>query len=257
VPTLAPPPPPITQAEVDALIAKLGDNNFNVRQQAQADLEARAAESADNAYLIVARLKAIGLPSTDLEIAGRSDTILKDVSPLGALSISIDDRTERLAGTSDGNNRGTVITIQPGPDEELRIRDPFFDQFVGPTKTVAFIEAGRQKVGNMTPVSDVIFFEAILGGGNRLVFMSDGENPDLSPLVDCTNPIIVCMNETGGFQDVAGAIFGDKKAFTRIMIASDAEAPEPSTILLVTPGILGLLVYRARRRKSLVRASTA
>jgi hypothetical protein len=249
-----PPPPPLNQAQVDALITKLGDNAFAVRQQAQADLEAAAAASSANAYLIVARLKAIGLTSNDLEVSTRSDKILKNIIPLGAVSISIDDRTEKLSATSGGNNRGTVLAIQPGPGEEIHVTDPFFDQFVGATKTVALIEADAKKVGNLTPASDVIFFEAIIGGGgNRLVFMSDGEDPASSAFVDCTNPLVVCMNENGAFQDVAGGIFGNKKGFLKILVASDA--PEPATIVLVAPGIAGLLIYARRRRSSSARES--
>ena len=71
----------ITEAEIDALIDQLGDDDFATREAAQKKLIDESRESAENYQKIRKRLKEKGLISEDAEIVQRSRRILGLIGP--------------------------------------------------------------------------------------------------------------------------------------------------------------------------------
>jgi hypothetical protein len=71
----------ITEAEIDALIDQLGDEDFATREAAQKKLIDESRESAANYQKIRKRLKEKGLTSEDAEIVARSRVILGLIGP--------------------------------------------------------------------------------------------------------------------------------------------------------------------------------
>jgi hypothetical protein len=239
----------ISGETVAKLIDQLGSASFDTRQNAQKELIADAGESLENLRLVRMLVQSIGLQSSDLEIKTRSAVILAELVKLGGLSISIDDGGDTIKITSDGD--ATTFSGETDNVVEIaRILDPFFQTFVGPTKTVYLIEPGETPDENgLTRYSDSIGF-SFLGVDNGvnimgLLFNSDGTDETLRSSVSCSLADVVCIPETGKPQDVAKQIFGDKSGFLVINVISDV--PEPSTMLMLGTGLGALLLLRRRR----------
>jgi len=241
------PPPPITQAQVDALITDLNSNMFAVRQAAQRALTDSAFASARNLKLIKERLNAPGQGVNDPDINTKklSQEIL-DAIPFDPLNILIDDRTETVRATSDGPK--SEIEVVPGPPEIIHIRDPFFAALSpGVFKTIFLTEGGPLIDGKFSPVSDIISID-FFGGSGYLLFNSDTDDGPLSG-EDCTNPDSICMPETAEGVDAAKIWFGPRGKFMSILVMSDV--PEPSTAVLLVTGLccLAAPVAISRRRR--------
>ena len=158
------------------------------------------------------------------------------VTPAAALTININDLTEKLVVTSDGANTTIQIDNQPGQVEIARIFDPAFNNL--PTgKAVFLIEPGAVPDANgLTLTSDAIDLSLTdATGAKGLLFNSDPDPGGHS--VNCTLAQFVCIPETGSPQDVAGLLFGPNSGVV-INIASDV--PEPGTAMLLTAGLLAL-----------------
>jgi hypothetical protein len=115
-----------------------------------------------------------------------------------------------------------------------------FNPFLPNPGYVTLLDSDIDSEGNQTfTVSDIL----VSYTGSSLQYFSDGSPgfpPDLSNLTELARLV-----ETGGPQPV-GQYFGVGP--NQIVIMSDV--PEPSTILLFSMGVLGLLGYAWRRRQA-------
>jgi len=92
-----------------------------------------------------------------------------------------------------------------------------------------------------TIVSDQLWVQ---GGPNGAFFFAS--DPDLQNLDQLGIPEFGRLTETGGLQDVS-QFFG--QAPNSIMVASDLNIPEPSTLVLAGLGMLGVALWRRKHRK--------
>src|SRR5262249_10928807 len=145
----------------------------------------------------------------------------------------------------------TLISIN-NELETVKIRNPFFAAFNGPTKSVFLLEPGSIPDDDGVAIfSDEIF---LTQGGTvnaALTFGSDVETQRGSR-INCTLNTVVCIPETGGPQDVAKLIFGDKSGFLVLNVISDV--PAPSAALLLGTGLVALLRRCVSRLRGPLRA---
>jgi hypothetical protein len=98
-------------------------------------------------------------------------------------------------------------------------------------------------------VSDLLTPSLVAGptGGiaMQLTFSSDSE---LAQTVDCST--VDCIQETGQFQNMPTDILvGSTPQPWLLKVQSDAEVPEPGTLLLISLGLAGLAAIGARRQR--------
>jgi len=230
----------ISGEDVAKQIDLLSSPGFGTRQAAQEQLIAWAGESLENFQLVRQIVNAYLADDPGLEARRRLNEVLVQTSKLGA-TITIDDSSDIIKVTSDGGDE-TKISID---GERVEIQSPFFAGFIGPTKTAALTERSSMPDQDLMLVSDFVSLER-LEFGNALVFISDTESSGGTVLNCKLIATVVCIPETGGPQDVAKLIFGDKSGFLVLNVISDV--PEPSAALLLGTGLVALLLRRCVSR---------
>jgi hypothetical protein len=168
--------------------------------------------------------------SDSIKVTDANGNVLIDQITLMPASVVINegDATEvngvnfDFAGSVAGLNSSTVFLVEGPPDangiglQSDEVQAVTINQPVGPPHTA-------------------------------IGFLSDAEFP-LQNLVNCTTH--TCLTETGSPQDVTAQLFsGDTAPLFHVIVQSDAEVPEPGTLLLLGGGLGGLVAIGARRQR--------
>jgi len=166
----------------------------------------------------------------------------------------VTDANGKVLTDANGNLASVTLTEGAAVGEVVgEITFAFAGATIPEERVVGLTEGLPQNPDGTFPVSDQMAVRPISfpsgAPGIEVFFSSDGV-PPLGGGLGCLPPDQVCIQETGGIQDVTALAFPGGNAPFHILMQSDpTEVPEPGTMLLLGSGLAGLAALGACRQR--------